>query len=309
MDPEPSMDPVWTRFSLEAFILRWEEIIHSCRVQNQEQSAEYEVQSKTSRRKKCRNQKPSPSQCHLLVHLWTDVSTAAIPLCPLTAVRHYRCWISSSTPTSAVLLAFTWRFYHLKMWTLALNIHIDMIARLWRSVDLSVSEPKLEGPTCKWGLGYTGLETDWQPTVAREKLALSNWRVLALSIRQNSSQTATRAALKAFMRLHWSMIRMEAAGLSANTRCLAKAAYSLEANVRVSVCLSNPLTYLLPGQIWSQVFFGLKFLFGSRPLPIGWSPEMLFTAYVMSLQIASSVQVALGVVKLWRTMVLRHSGP
>lgn len=104
VDPEPSMDPVWTRFSLEAFILRWEEIIHSCRVQNQEQSAEYEVQSKTSRRKKCRNQKPSPSQCHL-VHIWTAVSTAAIPLCPLTAVRHYRCWISSSTPTSAVLLA------------------------------------------------------------------------------------------------------------------------------------------------------------------------------------------------------------
>lgn len=62
------------------------------------------------------------------------------------------------------------------------------------------------------------------------------------------------------MRRHWSMIRVEAADLSANTRCLAKAAYSLEANLRVSGCLSNPLTYSLPGQmpiagiLWSQVY-------------------------------------------------------
>lgn len=58
------------------------------------------------------------------------------------------------------------------------------------------------------------------------------------------------------MRLHWSMIRMEDTGLSANSCYLAKAAYSLEANVRVSGCLSKQLTYLLPiaGIPWSQVY-------------------------------------------------------
>lgn len=125
VDPEPSMDPVWTRFSLEAFILRWEEIIHSCRVQNQEQSAEYEVQSKTSRRKKCRNQKPSPSQCHR-VHIWTAVSTVMSPYsCEALQVLDLLQYTNICSPVS-----LTRRFYHLKMWTLALNIHIDMIARL-----------------------------------------------------------------------------------------------------------------------------------------------------------------------------------